>query len=271
MQSAFSDYYDSSSMFHGFLWDIMGTRFDIVIIGKGKSETGKVWEKTVHELRRLDRMLNRFDEESKVAQINLTAREHPVEVSEEMWAILMNCRYYHLATLGLFDITLKDFSKIVFNENCRSVYFSHKDMHLDFGGYAKGYALDKIKNILLEADITQCFVDFGGSSILALGHHPYGDTWKVSINNPFAEGEAVDEIALRNESVSTSGNTPSYTRHIIDPFSGEYNEERKLVCAVSRNPIEAEVLTTTLMIAPDDKKKTIIDRFNTNNVTEYNL
>jgi thiamine biosynthesis lipoprotein len=271
MQSAFSDYYDSSSMFHGFLGDIMGTRFDIVIIGKGKSETGKVWEKTVHELRRLERMLNRFDEESEVSRINLVASEHPVEVSEEMWAILMDCRYYHDATQGLFDITLKDFSKIVFNENHRSVYFSHKDMHLDFGGYAKGYALDKIKNILLEADITQCFVDFGGSSILALGHHPYGDIWKVSLKNPFAEGETVDEIALRDESMSTSGNTPLYTKHIIDPFSGEYNDKRKLVNVVSPHPIDAEVLSTALMVADTDKKKSITDQFDKAKVNEYNL
>ena len=137
----------------------------------------------------------------------------------------------------------------------------------------KGYALKKIKDILLETDIHQCFVDFGNSSILGLGHHPYGNSWKVGIKNPFVEGEIIDEIELRDESLSTSGNTSSYTKHIINPFSGEYNDERKLVCVVSRNPIEAEVLTTTLMIAPPDNKKTIINRFdiNTDKTGEYNL
>lgn len=273
MGTVFSDYYDSSSMFHGFLANIMGTRFDIVIIGKGKNEAEEVWEKILSELRRLERMLNRFDRESEVAQINLRAYEHPVKVSEEMWSILMDCRYYHQATLGLFDITLKDFSKIIFNEGRRSVYFSRKNIHLDFGGYAKGYALKKIRDILIEADIHQCFVDFGNSSILGLGHHPYGNSWKVGIKNPFVEGEIIDEIELRDESLSTSGNTSSYTKHIINPFSGEYNDDRKLVCVVSRNPIEAEVLTTTLMIAPPDNKKTIINRFdiNTDKTGEYNL
>ncbi len=273
MPTGYSDYYDSSSMFHGFLPDIMGTRFDIVIIGKGKSETEEVWEKICSELRRLERMLNRFDKESEVTQINLRAAQHPVKVSNEMWAILMDCRYYHLATSGLFDITLKDFSKVIFNESHRSVYFSLKDMHLDFGGYAKGYALNKLKNILLAADIRQCFADFGNSSILALGHHPYGTSWKVGIKNPFVEGEIMDEIELRDESMSSSGNTSSYTKHIINPLSGEYNEERKLVCAVSHNPVEAEVLTTTLMIADPDKKKAIINHFdiNTDKIKEYNL
>ena len=204
MQSAFSDYYDSSSMFHGFLPDIMGTRFDIVIIGKGKSETEEVWGKICSELRRLERMLNRFDKESEVTQINLNASRHPVEVSDEMWAILMDCRYYHLATSGLFDITLKDFSKVIFNENHRSVYFSLKDMHLDFGGYAKGYALNKLKNILLAADIRQCFADFGNSSILA----QTSSIWHFMESrhkNPFVEGEIMDEIELRDESMSSSG------------------------------------------------------------------
>jgi len=78
---------------------------------------------------------------------------------------------------------------------------------------------------------------------------------------------------LRDESMSSSGNTSSYTKHIINPLSGEYNEERKLVCAVSHNPVEAEVLTTTLMIADPDKKKAIINHFdiNTDKIKEYNL
>lgn len=271
MRTDFSDYHDSSSLFHGSLTNIMGTRFDIIIIGKRKNDAERVWKKITEELRKLDGMLNRFDQESEVSQINLQAAEHPVKVSNEMWAMLMDCRYYHLTTQGLFDITLKDFSKIVFNEDQQSVFFSFKGLHLDFGGYAKGYALDKIKTILAEADIHQCFVDFGNSSILALGHHPYGDCWKVSIKNPYVEGEPIDEIELRDESLSTSGNTSSYTKHIIDPFSGNYSEEQKLVCVVSRNPLAAEVLTTTLMIAAPDKKKAIIDQFDINKVTEYNL
>lgn len=271
MQTGVFDYYESSSLFHGSLTNIMGTRFDIIIVGKRKAEGERVWKKITEELRKLDGMLNRFDLESEVSQINLQAAEHPVKVSNEMWTILMDCQYYYRVTSGLFDVTLKDFSKIVFNEDQQSVFFSLKGLHLDFGGYAKGYALNKIKSILLESDIRQCFADFGNSSILALGHHPYGDCWKVSIKNPFVEDEIVAEATLRDASLSTSGNTSSYSKHIVDPLSGRYNEERKLVCVVSRNPIEAEVLTTTLMIAPDNKKKTIIEQFNTDNVTEYNL
>lgn len=271
MGTDFSDYHDSSFLFHGSLQNIMGTRFEIVLVGKEKTDAERVWENILYELRKLDGMLNRFDRESEVSQINLHACEHAVKVSEEMWTILMDCQEYYRTTSGLFDITLKDFSKIIFNESHHAIFFSFPDMHLDFGGYAKGYALNKIKTILAEADTHQCFVDFGNSSILALGHHPYGDCWKVSIKNPYVEGETIDEIELRDESLSTSGNTSSYTKHIIDPFSGNYSEEQKLVCVISRNPLEAEVLTTTLMIAAANKKKAIIDQFDINKVTEYNL
>lgn len=271
MQTGFFDYYDSSSLFHGSLTNIMGTRFDIVIVGKRKAEGEGVWKKITEELRKLDGMLNRFDQGSEVSQINLRAAEQPIAVSNEMWTILMDCQYYYRATLGLFDVTLKDFSKIVFNEDRQSVFFPLPDLHLDFGGYAKGYALDQIKTILAETDARQCFIDFGNSSILALGHHPYGNCWKVGIKNPFVEGEIMAEVTLRNASLSTSGNTSSYSKHIIDPLSGKYNEERKLVCVVSRNAIEAEVLTTTLMIAAPDKKKIITDNFDVEKVMEYNL
>ena len=56
---------------------------------------------------------------------------------------------------------------------------------------------------------------------------------------------------LYNQSLSTSGNTPQHTEHIINPHSGKYTPERKIVSAVSTNAVEAEVLSTALMVADE--------------------
>ena len=265
-------YYESSLMFHGSLMNIMGTRFDILIIGKSKTESEAVWYKIETQLKRLNHMLNRFNPSSEVSKINNNIFKHQrIHLSEEMWNILNNCKFYHQETFGLFDITLKDFGTIEFHEEDNSVFFSQTNTHIDFGGYGKGYALKSIKNILEDANIQECFVDFGNSSILGIGHHPHGDAWKVSIDNPFMPGQLVDEISLKDEALSVSGNTPSYTGHIISPRSGKPIEDRKLVSILSTDPLEVEVLSTVFMVATESEKEQLKNSFNILRVKEYSL
>ncbi|WP_416349508.1 FAD:protein FMN transferase [Proteiniphilum sp.] len=264
-------YYDESKMFHGSLKNIMGTRFDILAIGPNRLKSQEIWNDIVFELRRLDQLFNRFDSTSETSRINRDAIHEPVHVSPEMWAILQSCRMYHTRTLKLFDITLDDFSKVELIENGHSVIFSKKDISLDFGGYAKGYALAKIEDLIHQADIKQCFADFGSSSILGIGNHPYGDAWKVSFENPYNRDDVLGEISLKDLALSVSGNTPSYTGHIQRPGSNSPVTEHKAVAVTSENPLDAEVLSTVLMIATDSERKRIAENFKIQNIAEYNL
>ena len=156
-------------MFHGALKNIMGTRFDILIIDQIRLKSREIWGEIAFELRRLDQLFNRFDEVSETSKINREAALAPVQVSPEMWFVLQNCRQYYRRTLKLFDITLDDFSKVVLDENDHSVSFSQEDITLDFGGYAKGYALVKIRDLIARSEVQHCFIDFGNSSSWGLG------------------------------------------------------------------------------------------------------
>lgn len=264
-------YYEASLMAHGSLLNVMGTRFDIIIIGKNKSESEAVWFKIESELKRLDRLLNRFDPASEVSKINNIVEHQQIRVSEEMWQILNNCKFYHQETFGLFDITLKNFYAIRFHEHNKAVSFSQSGIRIDFGGYGKGYALKRIKGIMEDAAVHQCFVDFGNSSILGVGHHPFGDAWKVSIENPFDAGQTADEISLRDMALSVSGNTPSYSGHIVHPKSGSPETRRKLVSVLMDDPLDAEVLSTVFLIAAESEKEQLRKSFKIFDVKEYNF
>ena len=254
-------FYDDSLMFHGSMGYIMGTRFDIISIGKSKETSEAVWQYISLELIRLDKMLNRFDPNSEISHINNFAVQESVSLSNEFWKILLTCKEFHKRTLGLFDITLTDFTKIDFNYNSYSIRFQIPGLLLDLGGYAKGYALKKINQILVKSTVNQAFVNFGNSSILGIGHHPFGHSWKISINNPYKAGEAIDEIDLIDMSLSTSGNTPSYPKHIINPTTGKYDDTLKLVCVKAKDPVVAEVVSTSLMIASQRERKEILRNF----------
>ena len=271
MISGSSCYLDEHSMFHGSLMNIMGTRFDMLLIGKNRDDAGQLWHSIEEELKRLHLMMNRFDPDSEISRINQHAIQHFVPVSEELWDILQDCRSYYQKTFGLFDITQKDLNKVSFNKESRSLRFEQSDFSFDLGGYAKGYAMKQLVNLLKEHKVENCFVDFGNSAIFALGNHPYGDSWKVSIGNPYQDGAVLSEFSLKNRALSTSGNSPSYTGHIVNPLSGTFNISRMLVCVESHDSLDAEVLTTTLMVADKSQKKEILDQFEDTRLKEFYL
>lgn len=263
-------YYEDEAMFHGFIPHIMGTRFDILLIHTDVDCLNVLWMDITNELERLDKIFNRFDPHSEVSNINSRLpSQSNLTISEELEAILQLCRSYYENTLHLFDITLKDFSQIQFH-GPQCISFTSSDISLDFGGFAKGYALKRIKEFIERKNICHAFVNFGNSSILGIGHHPYGDCWKVSFLNPYNQS-FLKEFNLQNAALSTSGNTLHYTGHILNPLTRTYSEQRKASSVVSADPLEAEVLSTVWMIANEEQHIQTVEIFNNIQATLYNL
>lgn len=262
MVSKYSHYYENSTVFHGSLLNIMGTRFDVVLVGKNEEISTEIWNRIVSKLEQLYNKLNRFDENSEVFFVNLHAHSQPVKISNCLWEILLDCRQYFEKTNGLFDITLNDFNQIRLYTKDKSVSFLSDSVSIDLGGYAKGYAIEKIRKILVENKVNDALLDFGNSSVLALGRHPHGNSWKLSIPNPFDTNVILDEIELIDKNLSTSGNIPNHTKHIKNIRTREFSDERKMVSVIADNAIDAEVISTILMIAQPDEIDTIIKKFN---------
>lgn len=242
-----TEYHEAESMFYGSVPYIMGTRFGLLMFGPSLKKAENIWKDICLRLQSLDKMLNRFDEGSAVFKLNSFLSEHKEAlIDEELEKMLYRCRDCHIKTGGFFDISLDDFSKIAISP--KRIEASHCGMSFDFGGFAKGYALENIKEELLEEGIENAFVDFGGSSILGLGRHPYGDSWKVQLKNPL-NGECLKEFVLKDSALSISGNTRDYSGHILNPHLGEANKS-KMICSVrGESPLDAEVLSTAVMAA----------------------
>ncbi len=269
MLEAKCKYYENEAMFHGFIPHIMGTRFDILFIHSDIDRLNTLWTNITNELERLEKILNRFDPHSEVSQINNHTSQSKIQISTEMESILQLCSHYYETTSHLFDITLKDFSQIQFH-NQQRISFISPDISLDFGGFAKGYALKKIKKIIEQNNVNHTFINFGNSSILGMGHHPYGDCWKVSFLNPYNQS-LLKEFDLQDTALSTSGNTFQYTGHILNPLTGIFNEERRASSILSSDPLEAEVLSTVWMIANEREQKKILENFKNVQTTIYDL
>lgn len=76
-------------------------------------------------------------------------------VGEELWGILNDCKRYNELTEGYFDITLQGFGQVLLTEEDKGIFFFSESLHIDLGGYGKGYALAKIRELLEETGSTR--------------------------------------------------------------------------------------------------------------------
>ena len=98
---------------------------------------------------------------------------------------------------------------------------------LDLCGIAKGWALDRLADLLAQGGIDAALIDLGGE-LRALGRHPSGRPWQVAVEDPLAPGSAARVLALADRAVATSGFAHQSYRlagqdygHIADPRSDQ--------------------------------------------------
>lgn len=122
-------------------------------------------------------------------------------------------------------------------------------MQLDFGGMAKGWALDRARRQLLKAGISSALLNIGGN-IIALGKKPDGTPWQVGIRHP-RRGEAMASIALADgEALGSSGDYQRYFElggrrycHLIDPRDGNADCRVQSVSVLARPGPDAGLLS----------------------------
>jgi thiamine biosynthesis lipoprotein len=123
--------------------------------------------------------------------------------------------------------------------------------------------------LLLKLGLMQAFINFGNSSVMALGSHPAGKPWLVGIDNPFSPGQILGTVELCDSSLSTSGNMPRHDRHIVNPHTGETFTGRRVVSVVAASDLDAEILSTALLLADEISGEGIKENFK--NITVYNF
>ncbi|MDD4588958.1 MAG: FAD:protein FMN transferase [Parabacteroides sp.] len=267
---SYSNYYTDSQLYHGSMSPVMGTELDVLLIGGEEAFLSSVWQIIQTEVVRLNGLLSCFDEDSEVSKINREASVYAVNVSDELWQLLIDCKRYYESTEGCFDITANDFSKVLLNDKDKSIYFLAETLKIDLGGIGKGYALKKISEILEREKVTRALVNFGNSSVLAVGTHPCGDYWPVGIDNPFTH-ERMDNLRLHDNTLTTSGNTPTHPKHIINPKTGMFVEEHKMASVIGPDPVAGEALSTALMVADEKSIPAIMKKFDLYEIHLYKL
>lgn len=149
------------------------------------------------------------------------------------------------------------YDKIALDENTARL---PAEVELDFGACAKGYAADKLTEILLENNITSALLDLGGN-IQAIGHKTDGTEWKIGVADPSSPSESLGTILLSDSAAVTSGNYQRYfvdengvrRCHIIDPRTGcPSDSDISSVTIVAKSGTRADMLSTALFVMGTD-------------------
>ena len=236
---------------------VMGTALELIVCGKEPKDVTSLWDWLCTEAESLQKILNRFDPSSEVSRVNASASVEGIRISRKLSGIISDSMDYWKRTGCLFDIAKGKMQDVRLESE--GVLTLH-GATLDFGGFAKGYLLKGLKEMMELQEIGSAFVDFGSSSILAVGHHPFGDCWKVGVKNPFGDN-ILKEADLCDTAMSTSGNIPGYEGHIVHPLTGVAAKGKKVATVICPDPLDAEVLSTALIIASEEDKQLLKRNF----------
>ena len=130
-------------------------------------------------------------------------------------------------------------------------------MCLDLSGIAKGYAVDRIAQLLAEHGVRHALVEVGGE-LAGRGLRPDGDPWWVDLETPYGVAAPL-RVALHDLAVATSGDYVR-GRHTIDPRSGRPVVHALAVSVVHSSAMLADAWATALSVLPQAEMEALAIR-----------
>jgi thiamine biosynthesis lipoprotein len=130
------------------------------------------------------------------------------------------------------------------------------ELRIDLSAVAKGYAVDRVAEALLEAGHANHMVEIGGE-VRVHGHNRHGVPWRLAIERPQVDGRAVHTVVqLTDGSLATSGDYRLFLEvgerrisHIIDPRNGKPIEHGPAsVSVVDELCVRADGFATALLV-----------------------
>jgi thiamine biosynthesis lipoprotein len=258
---------------------VMGTVFEVIAYDESSQKASAAIDAALNEVVRLDGIMSNYKPESDLSRLNRTAHFHSEPVSADLYRVIEESLKYSKLSLGEFDITvgpLVNYWKSVMRgervssdreiEKLRSctgyekvvltlpdqVEFRSDCMQIDVGAIGKGYAVDRMVEILRSKGVSSAFINAGGSTIYGLGSPPNESGWRVRLRDP--SGRNDPEAVLHDNSVSTSEQTArdvfgeSKEGHIVDPKTGEPINTTAAISAVATSGTDSDALSTTLLL-----------------------
>jgi thiamine biosynthesis lipoprotein len=232
---------------------------------------------------RLDRLLSHYRSDSPLSRLNREAANGPVVIEPELLDFLAVCLRWSRESDGAFDVTVGPLMKtwgffrdegrlpqereiqsalarvgyqhVVLDREHGTVRFDRLGVELDLGGIGKGYAVDRVVELLRRRGVASALVNLGGSSVYGLGAPPGAEAWEVGIQDPTDRGKAALTVRLRDRALSVSGGYARFFEkdgvtysHIMDPRTGRPVSGVLSVAVLSASATDGDALDNVFFV-----------------------
>lgn len=240
--------------------ETMGTTYNITVVDRTGGELDAAAVKGVVErtLTQVNALMSNWDPNSEISRFNASDSTEPIEISDDLAAVIAAAMNVHTESQGLFDVTLGPVIELwgfgapgpdavvpsdealadamvqvgqsrllSLQQTPATLSKARADTSVYLAAIAKGYGVDEVAAALAELGATDFMVEIGGD-LIAEGSNPQGNPWRIGIERPDPASSSVEEIVqVSGLGVATSGDYRNYFEsdgvrysHIIDAGTG---------------------------------------------------
>jgi thiamine biosynthesis lipoprotein len=264
--------------------ELLGSAIEI----KLPRQHSSLFPKCFAEMKRIEDAYSRFIPNSELSRLNCHLGSWQ-DASEELISLLVLAKEFRQKTDGNFDITLKavldgigydkdySFQKKQGGDGLAAMLRSalppiqtgfarqayggavqidvqkgrvQLSKEIDFGGFGKGFALDRVAALLETNGIFHYYLNAGGDIFAksAQGQAP----WEILLEHPDDPSRAIGKISLNGKSIA--GSAPNRRKwgdshHLINAKTLKPAQGTKAIFVIAKTGIEADAYATALFTA----------------------
>jgi thiamine biosynthesis lipoprotein len=259
---------------------VMGTLLDVTLSPPTPGSGRELLAEVCAVAERLDGSLSNYKLDSDTSRFNADRSGAMRVVTPDLYRVIERSQELSEDTEGAFDITVRPLvemwqraardgqlpverqrrevrKQVGYKKLRRGV--SHQvgksvaGVEIETGGIAKGLAVDEMVSLLKRRGVTNTFINFGRSSMAAIGSRPDGRGWPVVIE--LEEGDETGTVWLRDETLTVSRDRGaqfvvagvSYP-HIFDPRTLMPAKTSRGVAVRSASAADGEAYTKYLVL-----------------------
>lgn len=276
---------------------LMGNTFEITVVSDDENSANQHIDAAINEIRRIEKLLTTFSDESQTNLINKNAGIKPVKVDWEIFNLIERSLRISKITDGYFDISyggidksfwnfdkemkelpnpelikehlkLVNYQNIILDKENQTVFLKEKGMRIGFGGIGKGYAAEMAKQLLQNRGVNSGIVNASGD-LTTWGKQSNGKPWTVGIADPDNSRQPFSYMNITDMAVATSGNYEKFVvingkrySHTINPKTGMPVSGVKSVTVFCPNAEIADAMATPVSIMGIDAALNMVNQIN---------
>ncbi len=268
---------------------VMGTWYNVKLAQiPDNIDLDQIKGQVLDELEAINHLMSTYLKDSELSRFNQIEPGVFFELSPQTLQVLEISREVWQQSSGAFDVTVEPLvnlwgfgsdgnrnqappeeliAKAKKNVGFEALVFDHyrvmknRPVQVDLSAVAKGYAVDRVANLLEQQGITHYMVEVGGE-IRVGGAKSEGVPWKIGIEKPLVGTRAVQlAVAITDIAVATSGDYRNYFEqdgvrysHTINPVTGyPITHNLASVTVLHKSCAFADAYATAFMVMGADK------------------